>query len=164
MGWTILSHNPGPVNGKHHRKVLKTDIMNYLIIGPLQECGVNGHHRLEPLARKPCRKRHSVGFCDADIVEAIRELLRKDRKAGAFLHGRTDRNDVLILIRHLGKRLAENITKRYAPVMRLNTSGRGLFSLRYPGIYLKGADAVKNARVFLGKFIALAFLGHHMNE
>src|SRR5208282_1317017 len=52
----------------------------------------------------------------------------------------------------------------YAPVLRLNTSCRRLCSLRYPGIHLKGADTVKNTGVFLGKFIPLAFLGHHMNE
>ena len=40
MGFAVASHQPGPVNGKDHRQILKTDIMKNLIICPLKKGGI----------------------------------------------------------------------------------------------------------------------------
>jgi hypothetical protein len=37
MGWTILAYNAASVQSKNHRKVLETNIVNNLIVGPLQK-------------------------------------------------------------------------------------------------------------------------------
>ena len=46
MGLSVAPHKTCPVNGKDHMHVLDTDVMQDLIVGPLKEGGINGHHRL----------------------------------------------------------------------------------------------------------------------
>ncbi len=34
------------IDGEHHRQVLDRHVMDQLIVGALQECGIDRHHRL----------------------------------------------------------------------------------------------------------------------
>ena len=44
LGGAIWTYQAGAINGEHHWQILQGDIMNELIIGALQECGINGDH------------------------------------------------------------------------------------------------------------------------
>ncbi len=41
MGFPIFSHDTGTINGKNDRKLLDGNIVNDLVIGALEECGVD---------------------------------------------------------------------------------------------------------------------------
>ena len=74
MGRAVASHNPGPVDGEHHRQVLQADIMKNLIIGTLKERRIDGEDRPEPLAGKPCCKSDAVLLGNPDIEKPLGEF------------------------------------------------------------------------------------------
>ena len=60
VGLPVAAHQPRPVDGKYHRQILYTDVMQYLVIGSLQKRGIychNGFHAPRCQAR---RKRHGM--------------------------------------------------------------------------------------------------------
>ena len=52
MGLAVGAHQPGAIDGQHDIEVLDGDIVNELIVGPLQKSGIDGHHRLESRRRQ----------------------------------------------------------------------------------------------------------------
>ena len=54
MGFAVRADKSRPVNCKHHRQLLQTDIMHNLVISSLQEAGIHGHHRLQSQACHAC--------------------------------------------------------------------------------------------------------------
>ena len=77
MGRAIRAHNPRPVNGKGHVQVLHADVMNQLVIGPLQEGRIDGYYGLETVAGGTGGKGQRVLFGNPDIKVSIGMLFRK---------------------------------------------------------------------------------------
>ena len=69
--------------------------MEDLVVGPLQEGGVDGDHRPHPLHGQAGGEGHGVLFADAHVEEAVRELLAEIHQPGAVGHGRGDGHDAL---------------------------------------------------------------------
>lgn len=79
-----------PYHGNRTWQVLQRHIMHHLVVAALQEGGVDGHKRRQPLAGKACCKCDRVLLCDAHVVHALGEHLRKRRwVAGGYLVERT---------------------------------------------------------------------------
>ncbi len=47
MGWAVIRNNSCPVKGKNNRNIHQANIMVELVIGPLEEGGVDSDYRLE---------------------------------------------------------------------------------------------------------------------
>ena len=46
MGFSVTSHQSGPVQCEDYRQILNADIVKYLVKSPLQEGRINRYHRL----------------------------------------------------------------------------------------------------------------------
>ena len=77
VGWAIRTDNPRPVNCKGHVQALHTDVMNQLVIGPLQEGRIDGHHGLETIAGSTGCEGQCMLFGDPDIKVSIWILFGK---------------------------------------------------------------------------------------
>ena len=66
------------------------DIMDKLVVGALQKCGVDGHDGFQSLAREACCEGDGVLLCDAYVVITLWEALAKRNHARALPHGRCD--------------------------------------------------------------------------
>lgn len=53
MRLAVCADDPGAVDSKQHRQLLDSHIMDHLIVGSLQEGGVDRHHRLVVANRQP---------------------------------------------------------------------------------------------------------------
>ena len=98
MGGTVLADQTGPVDGEAHRQALQGDIMDHLVVGPLQEGGIDGAERLVALDRQPGGEGDGMLLGDADIEGAVREALLELVETGARRHGGGDGDDPLILL------------------------------------------------------------------
>ena len=78
MGPSLADH-AAPVDGEDHRQILQADVVDDLIVGPLQEGRIDGHHRPEALGGQSGGKGHRVLLGDAHIEEAVRETAWRKR-------------------------------------------------------------------------------------
>ena len=92
MGWPVFTDQACPINGEGHIQPLHTDIMNHLIIGALQEGGVNGNNGFAGLCGQSCTKADCVLFGNGDIEVTISESIREFNQIRALAHGRRDAN------------------------------------------------------------------------
>lgn len=60
MGLPIGADDTRTVDSEQHRQLLDGDIVNHLIVGALQEGGVDRHHRLIAADRRAGGKGHRV--------------------------------------------------------------------------------------------------------
>jgi hypothetical protein len=75
---------------KHHRQILQRDVVDQLVVGALEEGGIDGDHRPHALAGEAAGEGHGVLLGDADVEVALRELGGIAHHARAFAHGRGD--------------------------------------------------------------------------
>ena len=68
----VLSYYSSPVNRKHNVQVLQTDVMNYLVISPLQECGINGNNGFYTLRSQTGGKGYGMLLRYSDIIKPFR--------------------------------------------------------------------------------------------
>lgn len=87
MRLTIGRDKTGTVNAEDHILFQQVDVMNDLIVGTLEECGINTHHREHSLAGQTGRKSHSVLFCHANIKKALGVRMVEELQASAIFHG-----------------------------------------------------------------------------
>ena len=155
MGRPVGTDQACAIDGEPDGKLLDSHIVNDLIVGTLQEGRVNGREGLHAFGRETGGERHRMLLGDADIEGAIRELFRKQVKAGAVRHRRRDADDAVVLARLEDEALGEHLR-----------IGRRL-GLR---LVLRARDHVEfgNAVIFVGgslrRGVAVALLGDHMNE
>ena len=90
VGLPVLTHKTAAIQAKNHRQVGKTNIMDDLVKSPLEEGGVNGHHRLESFCGQSGRKSDGVLFGDPHVQKAFRIELSKLIEPGPFRHGRSN--------------------------------------------------------------------------
>ena len=155
MGRAIGTHEPRAVDGEAHGKPLDRHVMDKLVIGALQEGRINGAERLVALGRKARREGHGMLFGDADIEGAGGEFLTEKVQSSPGRHGGGDGDDSVVLARFLDQTVGKDLW--VGGRIRL---GRGLRA----GHHVKCVDAVIFVVGGFGGRIALAFLGHDMNE
>lgn len=144
MGGAILTHQTGPVHRQQHVQLLDGDIMYQLIVGALQEGGVDRQYRFHPLTGQPGGQSSGVLLGDRHIKIALRVALGKRHQIGAFAHGRGDAHQTRVLGRGITQPAAENIAEL------------GLFRFRSGVLRLKLGDRMVAHRVGLRRFKPLA--------
>ena len=77
MRLAVCADNPGAVDGKQHRQLLNSHIVDHLIVGSLQEGGVDGHHWFVVANRQSGGEGDCMLLGDGDIKVLIGEFLRK---------------------------------------------------------------------------------------
>ena len=70
---TVFSHQPGAVDREDDRQTLQAHVVDDLIVGPLKERRIDGHHGPLAVGRQPRCQTDRVRFRDADVEEPIRE-------------------------------------------------------------------------------------------
>ena len=109
MGLPIASHKPCPVHRKEHRQVLDTYIVQDLIIGPLQEGGVDRHHGPEPRRRHACGRRDCMGLRDSHVKKPVRKLLSEGSQPRTVRHGGSNRHQFRMLLPQLTQLSGEHV-------------------------------------------------------
>jgi len=109
MGGAVLAHQPGAVDAEGDVQVLQGDIVHQLVVAALQESGINGHHRLQPLAGHARRQRDRMLLGNGDIVVAVGKLAGETHHAGAFAHGRGDADQAVVGGGHVAQPVAEDV-------------------------------------------------------
>ena len=74
MGLTVSTNNARAVDGEQDRELLNRHVMQHLIIGTLQESGINCHDRFVATNRQTRSKGHCVLLGDCHVEVAIREF------------------------------------------------------------------------------------------
>ncbi len=129
--------------------------MHHLIIGALEEGGVDRRKRPHPLGSQARREGHRVLFGNADIEGAGRVCLGKLVDAGAARHGGSDRANPVVGFSQLGQRQAEHVL-----IGRGAGSAFGLFA----GDDVELGHAVILVGRVLRRGIALALFGDDMDQ
>lgn len=155
MRLTIGRDKTGTVNGEDHILFQQVDVMNDLIVGTLEECGINTHHREHSLAGQTGRKSHSVLFCHANIKKALGVRMVEELQASAIFHGGGNGADLLILTSLLIEQVAKHGRERFF---------RSYLRVRDTVNQIKGRNAMEVAGVCLCRGVALALFGHDMEE
>ena len=156
MGGAVSPDQPRPVYGQHHRQVLQQHVVYPLVVRPLQESGIYGHHRPAACCRHAGGEGDAVLLRYADVMEAPREALLELDHARALAHGRGDAHQPVVPFRHVAQPAPED--------RAVGLLGLGLRFLPYADLRVKLADPVVQHGVSLGRGIALALLGYHMQQ
>ena len=77
VGLAVCPHQSRPIHGKENRQAREADIVDNLIVGPLQESGVDSHHGTIAGAGHSRGKGDGMLLGDAHIKEAAGESLGK---------------------------------------------------------------------------------------
>ena len=153
MGWAVVAGKAAPIHAEHHRQILQTDVVDNLVIGPLQEGGVNRAKRLETLGGHAGGKKHRVFLGDADVEIPVGMLGLKPIQPSAIGHGPGDGHDPGILIRHLGEMVGKHFTE-----------GGLAQGFGFTGLRVVRAQAVKLLLLHQGRLKSLPLDRHHMED
>ena len=88
MGGAVGADDTGAVDGEQYRQVLQCHIVHQLVVGALQEGGINRHHGLDATAGQAGSKSNGVLLGNADIEIAFGKASLKFHQSAAFTHGR----------------------------------------------------------------------------
>ena len=154
MRFAIRWDKTGAVDGKNYILPQQIYVVDDLIIGTLQEGGINAYHRQHALTCKPGSKGHSVLLCHTDIKKTLRVAVRKKLQAGAILHCCSDGADIRVPVAFRHKSIAKYRRERFLWChLRVGHS-----------IQIKCRHAVIVAGVYLGRLIALALFCDHVQK
>ena len=155
MGGAVGADQAGAVDGEAHRQLLDGDVVHHLVVAALQEGRVDRRERLEALGGEAGGEGDAVLLGDADIEAAFGKALGELVEAGARRHGRGDGDDLLVGLGLGDQRLGEHglVGRRV---------GHRLGLLAGDDVELHDAVVLVGAR--LGRRIALALLGHDMDQ
>ena len=151
----VGADQPGAIDGEAHRQVLHRDVVHDLVVGALQEGRVDGAEGLETFGRHAGSEGHRVLLGDADVEAALGEGFGEFVEAGAARHRGVDRDDAFVAFGLGDQSLGEH--RRIAWRRRL---GLRLCA----GDHVERADAVQLVGGALGRRIAMALLGHHVDQ
>ena len=110
VGRPVIADQARTVHREHDVQLLEADVVHDLVIGALQEGGVDGRDRLTALERQPGREQHRLLLGDPDVVVAVGQLALENVEPGAGVHRRGDPDHPVIapalphqgLAEHLG--------------------------------------------------------------
>ena len=109
VGGAIGTDDAGAIHHESDGQILNADIVDELVVGPLQEGAVDGAYGLEPLASHACCHGHSVLFGDTDIEILVGKGLFQQVEPCSSRHGCSDSHHPGILLTDLDQGLAENL-------------------------------------------------------
>jgi len=131
--------------------------MDDLIVGPLQEGGVDGHHGDQPFHRQTGGEGDAVLLRDADIEKAVGIGPGEFIQAGAVAHGGRDGHDAGVFPAEPEQGLAEH------PGVG-NRGGSVPPAGGPPRLDTERGGAMKSQRFFLGMLIPLALFRQDMHQ
>src|SRR6266550_6852507 len=135
--------------------MLNGDIVNDIVVSPLQECRVDRADRPNPLGGEARRKRHGMSLRDSNVEKTVGVSLGESTGTGSAGHRSGDGNDLRILARQLD----ESLTKRCG-VSRIRG---GNFPLLTGGRVVAGGEGVPFLDVLASRK-AFPFLSDAMNQ
>ena len=77
MGCAVGAHEARAIDGEGHGQILDANVVDDLIVGPLEKGGVDGDYGFGTLAGKPGCQGNRMLLGDGDIKISFRELLRE---------------------------------------------------------------------------------------
>ncbi len=155
MGRAVGADEPGAVEGEAHGQVLDRHVMHDLVVAALQEGRIDGAEGLVPFRREAGGEGHRMLLGDADIEGAPGESLLEQVEAGARRHGGGDGDDPVVVFGLLDQGLAEHLGIGRRVGLGLDLGA---------GHHVEFVDAVIFVRGGLGGGVALALLGHDMDQ
>ena len=154
MGLAVCRDKAGAVDGKDHILLQQVDVVDDLVIGALQEGGVDAHHRQHSLTGKTGRKGDSMLLRHAHIKKALRVTMGKELQSGTVLHGSGDRAELRVLCSLLHQQFAENSGEGF---LRRNLRVRH-------SVRVKSRYTVIVSWVHLCRLITFTLFGHNMQK
>jgi hypothetical protein len=149
----IVAAQPAAVHAEDHRQVLQAHIVHHLVERPLQKRRVDRAERLESLGRHPRGKDHRVLLGDPH-VEVARGMLRPEEiKRRAVRHRRSNRYDLVVIVRQLHQALGKDLGVGLLP------GGLGLSGLR-----IVWPEPVKLLLLFQRRLEAASLLGNRVQH
>ena len=109
MRGAVLPDQACSVNAEHHGKFLQGYVVDYLVVCPLGEGGVDAAIGLHPACGQACGKSHGVLFFYAHVEKPLREFFSKAREAAAEGHRRSDCDHSRVFPGKLAQNLAKDI-------------------------------------------------------
>src|SRR5438105_9133453 len=109
MSRAIRTDKARSIDRETDRQALDGDVVDHLIIGTLQEGGIDRCEGSETFGGETSGKCHRMLLGDADIEAAAGKLLREKIEAGAGRHCARDRDDLVVFARLFYQALAENL-------------------------------------------------------
>ncbi|CAM2741064.1 hypothetical protein KOXY103107_00785 [Komagataeibacter xylinus] len=155
MGRAISANQPGAVNGEAHRQFLQHHVMHHLVIGALQEGGIDGAERAQPFGGHAGGKGHGMLLGNAHVKEAVGIGLGELVQTRAGRHGGGDRDDLVV-----SRGLADEFLGKHRGVAW--RPGRALLLLAGDDIEL-GDGMILVTRRF-GRAVAVAFFRDDMQQ
>ena len=107
MGRAVCADDARAVDGKQNGQVLQGDVVHQLVVGALEEGGINGDDGLHAFASQTAGKGNGVLLGDADIEIAVGKLLFEFDQSAALAHGGGNRRQSGICRRLVAQPLAE---------------------------------------------------------
>ena len=154
MGGAVRADQAGAVDRQQYRQLLQRDVVDQLVVGALQERGVDCHYRLKPVAGHACREREGMLLGNANVEIAFRVLFLKLVKSGTVAHGGRDADQPFVPRGHVDQPVAEHLRVGF-PAAAADCLAIGRIEF---------ADAVEPARVLLGRLESVPFLGDDVQE
>ena len=108
MRRSVLTDDAGAIERERDRYVHQANVVHDLVIGALQECGIDGGNGPHPFAGKPDGEIHRVLLRNPDIEKAVGELFGKLVQTGALRHRRRDGYNTRVSFCQVAHRLAED--------------------------------------------------------
>ena len=155
VGRAVRADQARAVDREAHGQVLDRNVVHHLVVGALQEGRIDRAEGLQTFGREPGGEGHRVLFGDADVEDALGKELLHPVDAGPLGHGGGDRDDLFVATRRLQQRVAEHFGVG---------GGVGLGLGLRAGDDVEGRDAVIFVVGRLGRRIAVALLGHDMDQ
>ena len=157
MGRPVLAHQSGAIEAQHHGQFLDAHVVHYLVVGTLQERGIDGDEGAITLNGETGGEGDGVLLTDAHIHEPVGMPLAETVRTRPFRHGCRDGNDTLIHVGKTAQRLAEHLG--------IGGHHGGIAGLACPArLRFESAHTVEERRVGLGRGIALSLAGEHMQQ
>ena len=129
--------------------------MDYVVVGPLQEAGVNGHEGQHAVFGEAAGEGDGVALGDTDVKGALGMLLHKRGDGGAREHRCRHPYDILPLVGEAYEFVAED-------VLPFLTFGASDALLLQAGGGVEASRGVPGGRILLGGLVAFPFDGVQM--
>ena len=109
VGRSIGPHKPASVEAEHHVEVLKSHVVDDLVVRPLHERGVDVAERHESSRGHARAERHRVLLGNAHIKRPVGHLFHHELQAASAGHGWGHANNAAVLLGQLDDAVSKDI-------------------------------------------------------